>query len=658
MASRPNVIEIRSHSHGPLQRADDMPPRPLSSPRLHVAGDVPPELSPLDAFAAQSRLLAKKLEEGATQGKRLSRLPLQDVETAFTAVRPGFFRSASAQEPRGTKHKPNAPGLGAKMAVEISINRPVSIHPRMSSIPNMDRRGNLSLTQELEDESNRVLTTVNVTNNYTDQAEYAQLRRNDSSQRMIQEIPSFSSHISNIDISLNHHDSQILPNGVAIDTLRLGLPGSTMAQTIYSLKSASLTHAGKDNSPPMLSTQKPNLRKLSSSSGLSDSPVSALTSSQTRPTSACSDVSTTSRLSRPTFNFSRPLSRTELPVRQPRAGNTTENVLLDAVHTPMSMNCEKSSDNRHERLPSVSHSPSESSLSGENTDLVRPSDAGDLQELSMSFGSNKSTPESECIPQGPSNISSKEKTSISFPAIGVSNASGLKAFANIDTLRPPGNIESAEWHVTKGIECHEKGSLQESTYHLRIAARQNHPTGMLLYALACRHGWGMRANQQEGVKWLRRAADMAQLEVADDEDSEKGGKPIDFIEKKTRKAQFALSIYELGVSHFNGWGIEQDRVLALRCFEIAGAWGDGDALAEAGCCYAEGIGCKKDLKRSAKLYRQAEAKGVSMVGNSWIYKSKYQEDDATTTAETTAGTKQIRERSQARSIFSRKRSTK
>jgi TPR repeat protein len=47
------------------------------------------------------------------------------------------------------------------------------------------------------------------------------------------------------------------------------------------------------------------------------------------------------------------------------------------------------------------------------------------------------------------------------------------------------------------------------------------------------------------------------------------------------------------------------------------AWGDVDALAEAGFCYAQGIGCKKDLKKSAKFYREAEAKGMSMVGNSW-----------------------------------------
>jgi len=174
---------------------------------------------------------------------------------------------------------------------------------------------------------------------------------------------------------------------------------------------------------------------------------------------------------------------------------------------------------------------------------------------------------------------------------------------------------TAEDHLAKGIALHEKGNLQESTYHLRIAAKQNLPTAMLLYALACRHGWGMRKSPQEGVQWLRKAADFASLEIAIDEDAD--AKPGDILERKTRRAQFALSIYELGMSHAHGWGMEVDKALALRCFEIAGNWGDADALAEAGFCYTQGQGCKKDLKKAAKLYRMAEKKGISMVGNSW-----------------------------------------
>ncbi|KAI4245327.1 MAG: hypothetical protein L6R42_010221 [Xanthoria sp. 1 TBL-2021] len=183
---------------------------------------------------------------------------------------------------------------------------------------------------------------------------------------------------------------------------------------------------------------------------------------------------------------------------------------------------------------------------------------------------------------------------------------------------------------------------------------------MLLYALACRHGWGMRPNPSEGVQWLRRAADCASLEIADDEDGKKEGKVTDIQQQKTRRAQFALSIYELGVSHMNGWGIEQDKALALRCFEIAGNWGDADAMAEAGFCYTQGAGCKKDLMKAAKWYRMAEAKGMSMVGNSWIYKPKYADDSGDgrkgRKEKPPTPEKKPRDKSRTRTIFGRKKS--
>jgi hypothetical protein len=134
-------------------------------------------------------------------------------------------------------------------------------------------------------------------------------------------------------------------------------------------------------------------------------------------------------------------------------------------------------------------------------------------------------------------------------------------------LAPAANI-SPEEHLEMGIELHEKGSLQESTYHLRCAAQRGHPTGMLLYALACRHGWGMRPNQKEGVLWLKKVTQLASNQVADDEKTSSGAA---IFEKRGRRAQFALSIYELGVSHLNGWGTEMDKSLALNCFEIAGS---------------------------------------------------------------------------------------
>lgn len=179
-------------------------------------------------------------------------------------------------------------------------------------------------------------------------------------------------------------------------------------------------------------------------------------------------------------------------------------------------------------------------------------------------------------------------------------------------------------HLDIGIAAHSSGQLSKSTYHLRLAAHAGLPTAMLLYALACRHGWGMRPNQADGVAWLRKAIDGSGLEVADIEgtlSSATAGKNLDPVseaqERKKRKAQFALAVYELGISYMNGWGCPKDKPLAVQCYEVAGNWGDCDALAEAGFCYTQGLGVKKDLRKAAGLYRRAAEGGMSMAGNSW-----------------------------------------
>ncbi|RQM06962.1 hypothetical protein DH86_00000101, partial [Scytalidium sp. 3C] len=451
-------------------------------------------------------------------------------------------------------------------------------------------------------------------------------------------------------------------------------------------------------------------RKLSSASTNQTSPISPSMSALARSPSISSEFSVGgTHLPRPAFNFSRPLSRAsapsvDIPVRQESSDSQPSFVLADdTVQTPVSMRSdgfpeastdahgapsyvyskfslprgkmlqrnsaifqdlpqaqfvwEQAEDDDSRRIPeggppSPPLRPS-TSTSAPGQSPKTSSDIAGVSSLgsgTRSLDPGKSPSADSTTTRDPS-ISRLSEIGEHSSSSSVGSGSTIKAAPS--SISPAAEL-SAEEHVQRGIECHERGAVNESTYHLRLAARQNHPTGMLLYALACRHGWGMRPNQREGVQWLRKAADCASLEIAGDEDLLKDGKPVDIAERRTRQAQFALSIYELGVSHMNGWGIEQDKALALRCFEIAGAWGDGDALAEAGFCYAQGIGCKKDLKKSAKFYRMAESKGISMVGNSWIYKSKYNDDDIKAAAK--SPDKKLRDKSRTRTIFGRTKS--
>ncbi|KAK6351958.1 hypothetical protein TWF718_005106 [Orbilia javanica] len=237
--------------------------------------------------------------------------------------------------------------------------------------------------------------------------------------------------------------------------------------------------------------------------------------------------------------------------------------------------------------------------------------------------------------------------------------SSQSAESNISaTLRPRTSGAprlTPEEHLNIGIPLHEKGSYAESTYHFRLSAMGGNTTGMLMYALALRHGWGMRANQAEAFTWLRKAASIAQQEMASAEKDPTKPKPT-WWESKSMRSKFALMTYELGMSYTNGWGCNEDKAVGLKYFEIAASWGDVDALSEAGYAYANGQGCKKDLKKSARYYRMAHENGVSMVGNSWIWKEKY--DDEEDKAKKKGGKEKEKEKEKEKGLlsFSRKKS--
>ncbi|KAH7162893.1 hypothetical protein B0J13DRAFT_23123 [Dactylonectria estremocensis] len=738
MATRPSLLDLRSDSqYSSLSSIA----KPLRSPRHHVAGEAPPELSPLDAFAMQSRLLARQLQESAKEGNRISRLPPLTVESPLIVQgRSEYFRSMSQDSASDSGESPShsASGLGLRTELEDAFNdeaeRPKSMHPRMSRIPPTPdesvpeipprdpSRGRLTLSQIAEPDPF-----------------FGDARRERSPSPLQSDTQSQSDR--QVDTSPSRKDDTLFPshqpNGPnggspekekqhSFDELGLAPPRALFPRRSSSIMSSPLLPTDEEGSGNMSgSFHSLPPRKLSSgSAAFANGMVSPAFGSFRRSPSVGSD---SSALPRPSFNFSRPMSRSGTPVmdspsRQASSDSQPSFILADdTVHTPVSMHSEafldsqtddkgapsyiyskfslprgktiqRSEDDQELMEQTLPTHPAQASFQWEqpivppsnvrriNTDIppsppMRPSSSSGKVVADEALTPHSPLPRpstelrkvhSENLPSGPSLHPSPSlsggRASEDFPMRGrdrmpvsthtSDSASTIRPPPTPRSVAPTASEMSAEEHLAKGIECHENGSLKESTYHLRYAARLNDPTAMLLYALACRHGWGMRANQKEGVEWLRKAAEYASVEIADDEDQVKEGKHVDFVERRTRKAQFALSIYELGVSHMNGWGIEQDKSLALRCFEIAGNWGDVDALAEAGFCYAQGIGCKKNLKKSAKFYRLAEAKGMSMVGNSWIHKAKYNEDESDAARK---DKKKARSKSRTRTMFGLKK---
>lgn len=623
----------------------------------------------------------------------MSRLPPSSVARSLSHGRPGYFRGASSDSQTNTLTR--RPTQKALPEFSEPKYRPVSEHPRFSSVSNAT-----SIGDDNDNESTPRTTMIQADS-------YGMPRAESPDEDPILARESEDS----VGVAMFDPSRQSSTDSVS----RLHIPRTLappMSPNSRPSSSARVTHPESSDDDYSSSNggstfSKP--RKLSSGSAVS-LPYSPMSTFPARPhprsPSLSSETSNTGHLPRPSFNFSRPLSRSSTSLSAPGPSATSEpTVAPQSNQWNQPSNMHRASKPTPILLPlateaAAATAPGEgepssavSSYVYAKYDLPRgrelardsvifaglqtphfewseplfektpprhsedhlrsartppPSMRRDLDNSpkphSMYEVPAPQAPKSVPVPPSPpkpapapaapapavstprkSSESTQQSTQPSSQPKSIQTNDKDETVSSADsasTLRPQTAATqasslnmTADDHVAKGIDLHEKGSLNESTYHLRIAAKQNNPTGMLLYALACRHGWGMRSNQQEGVRWLRKAVDSVGLEMLENPDAPGASKAKEL--QKAYRSQFALSIYELGVSYLNGWGIDQDKGLALRCFEIAGQWGDVDAMAEAGFCYAEGVGCKKDMKKAARFYRQAETNGMSMVGNSW-----------------------------------------
>ncbi len=664
MEGPPPSIDLPPPRSPQPARRVPLSPRSYGFPRIaHLEGEIPPELSPLDALAAQGRLLAKRLEEEKSEnGRRASRLPPLAIADALAPPRPFYLRSVSDAGPttdppslsqHSEEEKVEQPTV--QVQVQVPDVRPTSCYPRLSSVTDTSIHSEPLPTAPRPDTSQdhhfepavvdaaevaSILRTASPDNYYQPSEEYDDLQR-------VQRLP--GAQQSSLDSMGPASVSQKSSSGDApspemFHAMSLSPPRLRFGRGASSIRSVPPDSPTEDRGSQLEASVSSLPRQLSSGSAFSSStpPRSPMFPPHPpRSPSVNSERSMTKSL-RARTNFSRPLSRAgrpslDVPSRQssadvpstayadehnvPTPVSMTSDEYFDASENPMGPapaylystfslprgrilhrnptvlrddppeqhrfewdgNPAPGAHHHHhpvmtprypEQRPPSPPSPPPINFPPEQSHTSPPHEQPSTTEpfTSPPHHVNPSSPQllenddglTTPVPQqAPREL--PRVVPNAPPAVAAQPSQESSSSSPVD-----GKHLSAEEHLNKGIECHERGSLNESTYHLRLAARANHPTAMLLYALACRHGWGMRPNAREGVQWLRKAADLVMLEVTDENPGRTMNLPKDILETKTRRAQFALSIYELGVSHMNGWGIEQDKPLALRCFEIAG----------------------------------------------------------------------------------------
>ncbi|EED13360.1 chitin synthase activator (Chs3), putative [Talaromyces stipitatus ATCC 10500] len=133
-----------------------------------------------------------------------------------------------------------------------------------------------------------------------------------------------------------------------------------------------------------------------------------------------------------------------------------------------------------------------------------------------------------------------------------------------------------------GWGCRTDGPKAANFY--RTAATKNHPGAMLRLARACLAGdLGLGKREREGLKWLKRAADAADM-------------------------QYNAAPYELGLLHETGYGqdIFKDESYAAQLFTKSADLGNRDANFRMGEAYEHGqLGCPHDPALSIHFYTAA-----------------------------------------------------
>jgi len=125
----------------------------------------------------------------------------------------------------------------------------------------------------------------------------------------------------------------------------------------------------------------------------------------------------------------------------------------------------------------------------------------------------------------------------------------------------------------------------------RQSASKNHPGAMTRLGMAClRSDLGLQNRYKEGVKWLKRATDVAD-------------------------AQYPNAPYELGCMHETGYGddVFQDESYAAQLFTKAAELGHADAYYRMGDSYEHGkLNCPRDAALSVHFYTGAAQRGHAM----------------------------------------------
>jgi len=119
------------------------------------------------------------------------------------------------------------------------------------------------------------------------------------------------------------------------------------------------------------------------------------------------------------------------------------------------------------------------------------------------------------------------------------------------------------------------------------------------------HGWGVPQNEEEGLRWLRKAvAQGCEEAITLLAELEPDWAELAYLAYQDAKQGDIEAQLLLADCYFFGIGVPQDESEAFKWFLLAALQGDVMGLCNVAACYGNGCGVKQDYEIAITLYRQ------------------------------------------------------
>lgn len=170
------------------------------------------------------------------------------------------------------------------------------------------------------------------------------------------------------------------------------------------------------------------------------------------------------------------------------------------------------------------------------------------------------------------------------------------------------------------VSLYHQGQVQSATSQAKELAENGHISSQIMYALSLRYGVGCQTDPEEALVHFYAAAGTvieAQLQRL-------GSGQVCQFNDVAVKDGIKLALFEIGNIFRYTW-TGRLRCNAARLFYKASAdLGDTKAMQELAWCYQTGFGTERSSITAAHILRIAEKeRGLREIGNSWVWKPKY-----------------------------------